>query len=1115
MLSIFKGRASCDLLELVLSGIEKDLEDIRSGACPARQVLLIVPAQFTLEAEEAAFRHFDAEGFFDFQIVSGNKLLQDIMRKTGGPGVTSINTLGRTMLLRKIASDNRDKLEVFGKVCENTRFLKMAGDFIVQMKQNQLEEEDLKAMETLCGEDSLLGRKLRDMALFSREYAAAMEGRFTDSEDRLKFVTGKVPQCDFIKESIIWYYGFYSFTPREADFMKALMENAAALKVAITMGKEGDPDEDLFRAPAGAVRRLLSKAEECGSEAKVYYAEKSYSRNLKPELGHLERNLYALPPNAMAGDPKVIRLTCCGNPYSQAESLLLEIMRLVREEGYSYDRIAILTEDMPGQGEVIKRTASEFGVPLFADEKRAVSHMPAVETAAALLQLAAGGGHARDMLSFLKAGFADIPSMEKKEDLEDYENYVKQYHIQKDRFFKPFKYGKESLGEGFMRMEAIRSETAEILSPFFKGMEEAKSVRGKTECLYRFLKEVLKMPEKLEARAAELAEKLLLDAAEEQQQIWDVIVGLMDQCNELLGSFEMSTEEYAKLLTESFGDIKVGLLPQAQGKVLLGTLSRSLPSGCRALFIAGVNDGILPQDSEAEAILTQRELEYLKEKDYTLSKTGEVLRMEKDMTIYKAFTAPSDFLWVSYCRSDVSGQELKPSVLINRIKSAFPDITEQEDCRSAGALLPFVQGQQAASGRLGAAMRQAVSDGRAQGALEKFIFNELEDKTAIKAGLLYNNLKPQTIGPEKTEALYAHKGEYSLSPSRLERFTRCPFSFFVNYGLRAADPQEFTISPIELGNLHHDCILKLSQWLSQPSMEGGFAITDPKSRWSSVSWEEIRQKTGEIVALLLEEERFDVMHAGPQQEYQTSRIEEVCAKFAWQMVLSVRKGSIAEMYFETEFGKGKSFPAIEIPTAYGMVRLEGKIDRVDMLSCGADKYAKVIDYKSGINKFSRPMAEKGLMLQLGIYLEGALGRGDAKPAGVFYYHIEEPELASDSENLLSEQISEDLWTNISKKYKMDGFYVNDMAVLKSMDRDLESGSSSGVFNCRISSGGEVLGGTDAEDFENFRAKFREALAGAAGEFASGKTDIAPKRIGGKTSCDYCPFGGICGESLLK
>ena len=62
---ILGNRADTDVLELCLDGIGRDLENIHNGNSAARQVVLIVPAQFTLEAEEAAFRKFDAKGFFD------------------------------------------------------------------------------------------------------------------------------------------------------------------------------------------------------------------------------------------------------------------------------------------------------------------------------------------------------------------------------------------------------------------------------------------------------------------------------------------------------------------------------------------------------------------------------------------------------------------------------------------------------------------------------------------------------------------------------------------------------------------------------------------------------------------------------------------------------------------------------------------------------------------------------------------------------------------------------------------------------------------------------------------------------------------------------------------
>ena len=657
MLNLYTARASSDLLDLMLDRIGEDLKAIRSGTSAARQIVLIVPAQFTLQAEEAAFRKFDAKGFFDFHIMSGARLNQQILKEIRSPKTTPINTLGRVMLLRRIAAQHKDEMQAFGKVCGSTEFLKMAGDFIVQMKQNQVEVSELGSIRQKAEEGSLLDKKLSDMQILAEGYDAAMAGKFNDSEDMLRFVAQSMAGSDFVKNSIFWYYGFYSFTERELDFLQELMRCSKGLNVTLTMGRSTDPDSDVFAAPGRAARRLIEKAKELGEAVQILQAEEAYAKDLPAEFAHLEKNLFAMPPQKYEEDPTRITLVRSSNPFTQAETIAAKILSLVRDEGLQYDEIVILTEDMAGFGSQIRRVCRQMGVPLFADEKRAVVHSPAVETAAALLRFAAGGRHAPGMLACLKPGFFPLPALQDREDLELFENYCKQYHIRGDRFFKPLRYGVNVYGEdGMAKLEEIRSQIAALLSPFLDALEDAKTVREKSEVLIRFLADSLQMPSQLEESALQLAQQQLLDAAEEQQQIWGVLCSMLDQCVELLGEDEISTQEYADLLNDSFTDMKVGLLPQAQGNVLLGTLSRSLTGNCKALFLAGVNDGILPKEASSESILTQRELEELKEQGITLSKTDSVLREENLLSVYSAFTLPKDRLWIGWCAADAEGK---------------------------------------------------------------------------------------------------------------------------------------------------------------------------------------------------------------------------------------------------------------------------------------------------------------------------------------------------------------------------------------------------------------------------------------------------------------------------
>lgn len=116
--------------------------------------------------------------------------------------------------------------------------------------------------------------------------------------------------------------------------------------------------------------------------------------------------------------------------------------------------------------------------------------------------------------------------------------------------------------------------------------------------------------------------------------------------------------------------------------------------------------------------------------------------------------------------------------------------------------------------------------------------------------------------------------------------------------------------------------------------------------------------------------REGIFAYGGEEEYRRSRMKESLKEVAWALVLQNRAGSIDEMYFEAGFGRdgAKKFPPVNVETSSGDVFIEGKIDRVDILRNGA---VKVIDYKSGNERFKAEEARGGWRLQLMLYLKAA------------------------------------------------------------------------------------------------------------------------------------------------
>jgi ATP-dependent helicase/nuclease subunit B len=227
----------------------------------------------------------------------------------------------------------------------------------------------------------------------------------------------------------------------------------------------------------------------------------------------------------------------------------------------------------------------------------------------------------------------------------------------------------------------------------------------------------------------------------------------------------------------------------------------------------------------------------------------------------------------------------------------------------------------------------------------------------------------------------------------------------------------------------------------------------------------------------------------------------------------VRAGAILEGRFEEPFGRGQRIPpvVIDIKDGDGTAKayIEGKIDRVDFLP--GDR-VKIIDYKTGDEKFSVNEAEKGYRLQLMLYLEAALG-GEKKPAGVFYFHITEPMInmtgERDPEN--DPDGAEKLKKEITKGFRMNGVLVDDPEVIRSVAGDFEGFSD--IVSLRKTKDGIVGTSSDKilseEDFEAMREKVAETVAEKTAELLRGRVAINPMKTGERSACAFCTYKGIC------
>jgi len=1136
MLRVYYGRENLDKDRFLFGKIKEQLKEIAKQE-EKKYILLMVPDQFTLQAERDAFACLGVQGLMDLEVLSQSRLGSRVIQETGGGNRIHIDKYGRHMLLSKIIKEQETSFDAFQGMEKSHAFIELVNDLITEMKQYNLTAEELAKYLAEVDQDSLLYRKLCDIQKVYVCYEDALSGNYNDTEDSMALYSEKIRESQWIKKSEVWIYGFDSFTPKSLKIIESLMLQAGGVTVILTDCKEKVRDQDLFDLSKNMIYRLETIAQKNQhvieiTEIPDYYQieekkEGQFSKRGKmSELIHLERELFSYPQKQFFGKSNAVFFCACANFYAEAESAASEIILLVREKGLRFREIVVICNDIEERGSVLKRVFQQYEIPFFLDQKRSILHNPVIRLISALLSLMEGKYRFEEVFECVKTGlfFSEEFTLD---DLEALENYSIQYKVRGSRWKSDFIYGKKEWGEeqlaGLNRMRHAFYSVIEQLRTAFRN---AQTVKEQTTALYQFLNESLYLPLKLEKLQQELIDRMEYEYAEEVAQVWDVVLGMLDQLVELLGKEKLDVQEYASLLHSGFEAVEIGILPPTADQVLVGTMQRTRTGKIKALLVLGANEGILPSGQNEKALLNEDEKAALTRKGIEICKDDSLRVQEEKLAIYKTISKPTDFMWMSYTVSDLEGKEKRPSIVFEKLHELFPAVAVKKDIQNQEDVMQKIQRVSSTANYLTEALREA-SDGRVLLKQWKIVYNWFlrsakkneEGKlpgmiSGLQAGLLYEN-RTEKLQRNLVEALYKKDGweDFLLSPSRLERFSRCPFSHFIQYGLRPAERRVFEIAGREVGDAYHECLMRFSQALTVEGME----ITDEKSPWMALTKENCTNQINALMREIAKEYREGIFSQGEEENYRLERMSDVCSDAAWALVSHVQAGHIKQVYFEAEFGFGKekAFPPVIVDVQGMAVRIEGKIDRVDILSGEKNSFIKIIDYKSGKERFDLEEAQKGWRLQLMLYLEAAMGgverKGEnPKPAGVFYFEIAEPML--DVSGLSEEGYMQILSEKLARTFKLDGVLLDDPDVIEGIGGEFTGFSD--IIPVRKKNDGTCSGTSEGKllnegEFENFREQVHHTIEDLCSELVYGNLEIQPKKTKMTTACEYCKFKGIC------
>lgn len=1120
--------------------IQKSMEN------PQKQYFLLVPEQYTMQTQKELIGLHPHHGLTNVDVLSFNRLAYRVFEDLAVETLTVLDDMGKSMILRKIAGEKRKNLHYYQRHLGQMGFVNQLKSLLSEMYQYGITPDKLDELEKKTGQP-ILREKLGDFRLIYRSFQEYIQNRFTTAEEVLDLCCKELSRWEKLSRSEIYLDGYTGFTPVQYRILEICLQHCSQVKAAVTVDlhepyySEAEK-ADLFYMSRHMICYLIDLASRSGvsHEPDICLGKPFPVRfHESPRLAYLEQNLHRYSgkergkcPGKQDGKPEEILLFAGKNPSQEIKFICRRIQQEIRR-GIRYRDIAVITGDLSCYGREIRKQFEEQNIPYFLDDKKSILANPFVELIRSALETVRLDFPYESVFRCLKTGLLldeELLSLarekgqkepeENKEEMQEVEpdefvledginrmeNYVKALGI---RGFKRWTSEWERIYRGasglnIKEMNDLRLAVVEAFEAFREGLKEkGQTGASMTHVLKEFFKK-LNLEEKLQNRADQLMDEGWTELAKEYSQVYTLTIEMLERLEALLGDEPMLLKEYSDILDAGFAEIEVGTIPATIDRVVVGDITRTRLDNIAILYFAGVNEGIVPQRKENHGLLTDEEREFFARQKIELAPSAKENGLMQRFYLYLMMTKPSRQLVITYGLYSGSGKELRPSPLIGEILDLFPDClaenTEEDQ-------IPF-NGKEAVR-CLAEGLRQMEQERTGEGADEKilelfsYLFHSPDyTRQAKKLAQAFSyTYEERGIGKAAARALYGTVLQGSVT--RLEQYAACAYSHFLRYGLELMERQEYELGAVDMGNLFHQSLDLCFETIKNKGLN-----------LARLSEEERKELVTECVTSTAQDYGNTILHSSSRNAYLIRRLSRITERTMWALSEQLRKGEFKPAAFEVSFSAADNLNAMKIALSEDeALYLKGRIDRLDLCEDETHVYVKIIDYKSGSTSFDLAALYYGLQLQLVVYMDAAMELQERHypdkeivPAGLFYYHIQDPMVEKKDE-----MTAEEVEAQIKKQLRMNGLVNSDLDVIKKMDRTIEGESD--VIPVAVKSGmiqearSSVASG---RRFGFLRDYVRGRCKKAGQEILEGKLGILPYKQGSKTGCDYCPYHAVCG-----
>lgn len=867
-----------------------------------KDILLIIPNKYSFYAETKIYKNaFFKKTTKNIKVLTFKKLCFNIFKtkeqfpQNLAQNYEKIIILSMVFLkFEKIFSQNFKLLNSILNIFEN--FIK--------------NETDLKNLEKKIKKvkNKSLKLKLNRLIFIFKSYEKILKKHYQNPFKIFKKCNKIAFLNNFFKNKAVFFMFFLNFNQQEKILIKTMLTQTDVFFYFCYEKKQ-----TLFNP----VKKTTTFLKLTAILEKTNYVEnflKEFKIKKPKELKAVEKNIFRENKKNVnkIKKSKNFKIFLNSSLKEQINLVALKIVEL-KKTGLKWHEIAVFSKNIKKYVPQIKISFKNFNIPYYYKQNFYAKNLTLVKIAILILEIVTNF-NLNIFLNILKFNLTKFSLKE----ISCFENYIKKRNLNKQTIKQSFKKNlKYILNEPEKKEILAAQRVKNSLNLILKNFNEKnyfvkKIIINLINCF-----EILGIKKTIEIKIKN--KKLKQKLTEE----WNQLIEILETIFKITQNKKISMADFKFVFKSACKSKKIKKNPQILNEVFLADFNEICATSTKAVLIVEPNENCFPfKHKKANHFFLNKEIDLLKKHNFNFLKT---LKEKNEKETFNFFRA--------ICFA-------KTNILIFSLSEKLP----QNFKKIAALFSENIVKKTKNNNSLNGLVTKKI-------AFKNLLLNYKENSNKTLALKKYFKIKDENL--KNVSLNYKEFFKKNISPTEIEQFFVCPFSYFLKYILKINSEENLTINKKLMGKITHKILEKVV------GLKNFLNFNE-------------KEMEKEVEAALKNLKNYNIFQDNEQILEFNSKFLDFktnLTKICWYIKNELNSSGFKPTFFELQINKNFKIKPVKIKTKDGFfVYLTGIIDRIDTKKLKDKTFLRIVDYKYKEKEFNYSEFLIGLNLQMLIYI---------------------------------------------------------------------------------------------------------------------------------------------------